>query len=267
MNDLALVESRTLREEKIKNIEVLDKVKSIQYLTDNFIVTVNQSANFYEVPEGTIKSTISEHKNELKSDGLKILKNKELEKFKGKLENPTTLKYASKLTIIPRKALLRIGMLLRDSPIAKKVRTYLLNMEKNKSEFTPKLALKTFKEIKKTLDEIAATKEAKLNTAKSIFEKAGVNIPVDLDEINMTEDEIISNNSKQIYVNSRLLEKITKNRRWSKSEMADYIGISRNHLWRLLDWHSATGKTSRKKLLKAFPKYGEDLFIESDNID
>jgi hypothetical protein len=49
--------------------------------------------------------------------------------------------------------------------------------------------------------------------------------------------------------------------------MADYIGISRNHLWRLLDWHSATGKTSRKKLLKAFPKYGEDLFIESDNID
>lgn len=49
--------------------------------------------------------------------------------LKSKVQNEHTLKYASQFTIIPRRALLRIGMLLRDSEAASQVRTMLLNKE------------------------------------------------------------------------------------------------------------------------------------------
>lgn len=152
MNENALIESRTLRDEMIGCDFVLDKVKKLEYLGDDVIATVKMVANYYEVPNGTIKSLISEHNEELTNDGLKVLKGNELKDFKARLEYPTNLqkdslqeagdlseglpqnegnlKFAPSFTIIPRRALLRIGMLLRDSEVAKEVRDYLLDVER-----------------------------------------------------------------------------------------------------------------------------------------
>jgi len=61
----------------------------------------------------------------LRGDNLKEFKGSE-DDF-GNLENK--IKYSSQLTVLPRRAVLRVGMLLRDSEVAKKIRNYLLNVE------------------------------------------------------------------------------------------------------------------------------------------
>jgi hypothetical protein len=135
MNELALTESKVMREEYINRDNVLDRVKALILLPDNMNVTVEMVANYYEVDKKTLEKVVERHNDEFVSDGLKTLKGSELKDFKGYLQNVGNLsddiKFAPSLTLIPRRAILRIGMLLRDSEIAKQVRTYLLNVENN----------------------------------------------------------------------------------------------------------------------------------------
>ena len=135
--ELQLIEQKELREKYIENVEVLSKVKDLVLLSDDTHVTVKMVADYYELPNKSIESLIFDHTEELTTDGLKILKGTELKDFKGLLLKEGNLsndiKFAPSLTIIPRRAILRIGMLLRDSEVAKKVRNYLLNVEQNTS--------------------------------------------------------------------------------------------------------------------------------------
>ncbi len=97
-------------------------------LPDHLHVTTEMGAEYYEVDKMVIRLVVHRHRDELKSDGMKVLRGDELQRFKKELQN-VTLKARSKLTILPRRAVLRIGMLLRDSEVAKKVHSYLLNVE------------------------------------------------------------------------------------------------------------------------------------------
>ena len=126
--DLMLVESKTMRDQYSDKVEVLDKVKALTLLPDDMHVTTEMAANYYEVGVEAIRSLIKDRKHELEEDGLCVLKGEKVKSFK----NLTQLKIKSKhLTIIPKRAILRIGMLLRDSEVAKAVRTQLLNMVNN----------------------------------------------------------------------------------------------------------------------------------------
>jgi len=122
----ALLESKTLRESLIDRTEVLDRVKKLTMLPDDLHVTVEMAASYYEVGREAIKSVIKDHRDELENDGMKVLSGDELRSFKD-LTNVGS--QARSLTIIPRRALLRIGMLLRDSAVARQIREYLLNVE------------------------------------------------------------------------------------------------------------------------------------------
>ncbi len=141
-NETILTESKTSRNEIMQDVkeerinEVLNKVKGLVLLPNDTHTTIDMVADYYEVGGvEAIKSLIFDNKEELEQDGLKILKGKELKEFKGQFLKGTNLentyKFAPSLTLIPRRAILRIGMLLRDSDIAKQVRTYLLNVEEN----------------------------------------------------------------------------------------------------------------------------------------
>lgn len=148
--ELDLVESKKLREKFISKVEVLDKVKQLILLPNTNFATQEQVAEYYEVPNKTIDTIINRHKNELESDGFKTFKKSEVLKMLNLqsegLENTigksiATLKDGSKIEIpnrglrlFPRRAILRIGMLLRDSEVAKEIRTYLLNIEENSTE-------------------------------------------------------------------------------------------------------------------------------------
>ncbi len=129
-----LVESKTFRDEYVEKFDVLDKIKVIPYLTDDLVVSVSQVAEFYEVTPKAINTVIDRNRSELEDDGIVVLKGEELKKFKEQLSVPQGEEHiinpkTSNLTLLTKRAMLRIGMLLTTSDVAKKVRSYLLNLD------------------------------------------------------------------------------------------------------------------------------------------
>lgn len=129
-----LVESKTFRDKHVEKFDVLDKIKSIPYLTEDLVVSVIQVAEFYEVSPKAISTVIDRNRSELEDDGIVVLKGEELRKFKDNLtllhgEDELIDKRTPSLTLLTKRAMLRIGMLLTTSDVAKKVRSYLLNLD------------------------------------------------------------------------------------------------------------------------------------------
>lgn len=149
MNDEVLLESQTLRNQvvdQVNPVDILNKVKALVLLPDDLHATIEQVAEYYEVPYETIESLIRNHRDELEMDGLKVLKGKELEEFVSLIKKETNTGTISpktrSLTIIPRRGILRIGFLLRDSRVARDVRTYALDVEEITRREAPQVTLK-----------------------------------------------------------------------------------------------------------------------------
>lgn len=142
--ELLLTETKQkeLREQYIDRVDVLEKVKSLIMLPDVELMTVAQVADFYEVDVNTVKKVYQRNKNEIDEDGVVNLTSKLLKGQvvpldiinRTKAYAEVEFKDGTKLILpnrglkgFPKRAVLRIGMLLRDSKIAKEVRTQLLN--------------------------------------------------------------------------------------------------------------------------------------------
>ena len=124
--DLTLASARADRDALADHTDVLDKVKVLQTLPDDMNVTTEMVAEFYEVPVGTIRTLVMRNREELDDDGIIVLSRTEFdERFNLKLSSR-----ANSFTLYPRRAVLRVGMLLRDSRVARKVRDYLLDSER-----------------------------------------------------------------------------------------------------------------------------------------
>lgn len=136
-NDLILVESRTAREQYINQLNILDKVKKLVLLPDDVHATIDMWSDYYEVDADAVESHIRRNRDELESDGMRVLRGKGLTEFVSAFETEANIsKMARTLTVIPRRGGLRLGMLLEKSPVAKTVRTYLLDTEQeNRKEF------------------------------------------------------------------------------------------------------------------------------------
>ncbi|MCL6448210.1 MAG: hypothetical protein K6U04_08675 [Armatimonadetes bacterium] len=78
MNELILLESRSLRDEVVVKTGVLEKVKFLRLLPDNQHATTEMVANFYKVSDDTVRKTVKRHKDELLQDGLRTISRKEL---------------------------------------------------------------------------------------------------------------------------------------------------------------------------------------------
>lgn len=147
MKETQFIDDRLLRDKSVSHYEVLEKVKDLLLLPGTELATVKQVADFYEVGEEAIVSIYSRHADELESDGMYVAKYKELSNLqyeslktsKGRVtfifKNGTELDFPTRgQKVFPRRAILRVGMLLRDSAIAKEVRTQLLNIEEKTSD-------------------------------------------------------------------------------------------------------------------------------------
>ncbi|BAE47850.1 hypothetical protein G8S49_06125 [Clostridium botulinum C] len=133
-NEVILTESKTMREEFIENVDILDKIKVIPYLTNDMVVSIEQVANYYEITKKAIETIVKRHRDELEDDGIMVLKGQQLKDFNNKVCNLHGEGYkinnkTRAFTIMTKRAMLRIGMLLTTSSIAKEVRSYLLNLE------------------------------------------------------------------------------------------------------------------------------------------
>lgn len=159
MNETKFIDDRVLRDEAVKHYEVLEKVKELLLIPEMDCMTVEQLAEYYSskdciVTSNGIRKLYSLHQDELDNDGVCIKSYKDF--LSG---NKFTLEKASKgkvllrhdymddssylieipnrgIRIFPRRAILRVGMLLRDSEIAKEVRTQLLNIEEKANNET-----------------------------------------------------------------------------------------------------------------------------------
>ena len=153
MNENELLTNGKLREELVEHYEVLEKVKQLLLIPGTEFATTSEVANFYEVTTDAIQKVYQRNKEEVDMDGITVISAKSLigtecpiSKDIRKDKYSTTFEYENGINItipnrgikvFPRRAILRVGMLLRDSKVAKEVRTQLLNVEE-----------KTTKEVK-----------------------------------------------------------------------------------------------------------------------
>lgn len=146
MNETQFIDDRTLRDNAVGHYEVLEKVKKLLLIPELEVMTTEQVADYYEVDYDAVKKVYQRNTDELESDGMHIEKMETFLKGQNvsfqKERNKAILTYDNGITfsvtnrglkVFPRRAILRVGMLLRDSVIAKEVRTQLLNIEEKSS--------------------------------------------------------------------------------------------------------------------------------------
>lgn len=141
----SFLDNKELREEAMSRVEVLEKVKKLFLVPKLECMTVKQVADYYEVEFETVKWQYKNNRDEFDEDGVHTKKPSDIRSLSG--SQTPTLKTAQRRgfleitlsddTIIaipncgvkcfPKRAVLRMGMLLRDSVVAKEVRTQLLN--------------------------------------------------------------------------------------------------------------------------------------------
>lgn len=132
ISDSVLVESKSARDNQLDSVShedaqsILAKVKALYFAVWKGIgtATTEQLAQFYEVPVGTVRPLLKPHKEEFEADGVKVLRAKALKDARCLFQLPSETSQA--LIWTPRAAL-RLGMILRDSAVAKVVRTSLLD--------------------------------------------------------------------------------------------------------------------------------------------
>lgn len=153
-----IVDSKELREQYISRTEVLDKVKKLFLIPQMEMMTIHQVAEFYGVELKAIDKCVARNSDEVCADGMILKKPRDFCKIwketkcrfpeVSKTANSTTYQIADNVTIVipnrgvrcfSKRAVLRIGMLLRDSEIAKEVRTQLLNVVEKVEKVAPEI--------------------------------------------------------------------------------------------------------------------------------
>lgn len=120
-----LLENKQMREEVVGRIEVLEQVGELLLLPNTEFATTEMVAKYYAEDIETIKKIVERHNDEIISDGYKVLTANELRDIKSLCQIKSR---ARSLAIFPKRAILRVGMLLRDSKIAKELRSRLLDI-------------------------------------------------------------------------------------------------------------------------------------------
>ncbi|MER7137414.1 hypothetical protein ABT358_12720 [Streptomyces sp. NPDC000341] len=136
--EVALLESPALRVEQMGRVEALDKVKSLVMLPDGIHLRTEDVARYFEVSTAAVRRLTDRHQPELTDNGMKVLRGADLRPFHSDMlslwkgEGPGSYPQAStQLRLYTRRTVLNVAMLLRDSDIARSVRTHLLDAEED----------------------------------------------------------------------------------------------------------------------------------------
>lgn len=171
-----MVDNKELRQRYIERVEILDKVKALMLIPKLEMVTIHQVANFYEVDVSVINKCLLRNSDEIYADGVALKKPRDFGKMRkgtkclfpevGKTANSTTYQIADNITVVipnrgircfSKRAVLRIGMLLRDSKVAKEVRTQLLNIVDHVQSENPQVLTAEIDNEQELLMEVART--------------------------------------------------------------------------------------------------------------
>lgn len=139
MTNTELLERKDLREQMAGRVEVLDKVKELFLMPKLEMLTTQQVADYFEVDFTVVQKCYQRNQYEINSDGSPLVS---LASLKGQyvptkighgkcvfqIAENVTLEVPNRgIRMFSKRAILRIAMLLRDSEVAKEIRTQLLN--------------------------------------------------------------------------------------------------------------------------------------------
>ena len=210
-----MVDNKEERQKYIDRVEVLEKVKKL--------LTARQIADFYEVDMHTIQICYQRNKKEIDSDGTIVKKSLDFAKISKdtgcdfrQQAAVNILEFDNVQIVIPnrgvrcfsKRAVLRFGMLLRDSKVAQEVRTQLLNVVEHTESENPQALTAEIDNEQELLMEVARTFSSgdmmkfaeatmKLNAYKDRHIKAVEEKNAELTEKNETlakDNDILSGN-------------------------------------------------------------------------
>lgn len=185
MNEMEFIDKKDLRDQAINRVEVLDKVKKLFLIPNMEVMTIGQVAEYYEVDVEAIKSCYKRNQNEINEDGTHVKTSKDfltvhfepLKLGQGRvgfqIDSDTTLVIPNRgIRCFSKRAVLRIGMLLRDSEIAKEVRTQLLNIFEHSTDEQKTIEINNEQELfmKFAKAAIDGDKEDLLFAAQEVFQ-------------------------------------------------------------------------------------------------
>lgn len=128
-SDEFLVESKSAREKGIAKLkaqrseeEILNKVKVLFFAVWQGVgrISRQQLADFYEVSVNTVDTNYQRHKDEFDTDGVEVLLGKDLKEVRLMM---SLTSFTPRETVYTPAGALRMGFILRDSEVAKTVRT------------------------------------------------------------------------------------------------------------------------------------------------
>ena len=126
--DDVLLESRTMRAALAGRIEALERVRPLGGLTlpNGLHLLTEAVAEYFAVPTRAVHSLVLDHREELEAYGYQVLTGARLTAFK----NASGIQSrARQLALFNRRTVLCAAMLLRESDIARQVRSRLLDLE------------------------------------------------------------------------------------------------------------------------------------------
>ena len=144
-----IISDRNMRDKCVGRYDVLEKVKKLLLLPGTDLMSIDQVADYYEVSSQGIKNLYSQNREEIDGDGTKMLPrdfyNGSNEKSTSVDIKQTSVTYTFEdgqivtinnrgLKAFSKRAVLRIGMLLQQSTVAREVRDQLLNIEEKTSD-------------------------------------------------------------------------------------------------------------------------------------
>lgn len=157
MNSENFIEQKSLRDECVGRVEVLEKVKGLLLIPYFECMTIKQIADYYEVDNKAIEMCYARHKEEIDSDGISRLTPRDVRNLKPtvsgvknfeQLNGKAVVEFDDGIrfvipnrgvTTFPKRAIMRFGMLLRDSRVAQELRTQLLNVVEHAEETDPEI--------------------------------------------------------------------------------------------------------------------------------
>ena len=147
-----LVDNQNEREIIIneERLDIFDKVKESVFIKGTEYMTIQQVADYYNVDYKVIKSLINEHKEELTKNGYKLVSGKDLKEILASCNMKFTNKkgyfecngekFSNRSNgLFNKRSILNVSMLLKDSPVAKEVRTLLLDNHEQPNNIHKKL--------------------------------------------------------------------------------------------------------------------------------
>lgn len=245
-----LLINRQLRNDLIteERLEVLDKVKELNCLSNTMLSTVEQVANYYEVTIQAIESIILRNKEELTLNGFKTFTHQEIKNLNIQDE---CFKIPNRgMRLFTKRAILNVGMLLRDSKIAQEIRTMLLDNHFQLEKVHDDLVNGREIEIDKTsptyfIDKEKQLREKELGISPRMTEaimKGDMQEYLTIScEVNAIKEEIIALHKEKELINKPKIEGykafISTEDLLSWNTVAKNLGIGRNIMLKILRQH------------------------------